>query len=237
MPPFFRRHRDCFAIYNDGSNYYAMKRSVSLLVWFMVACGPSSRITHAWKTQEQLPVQFDKLLVVCLEGNKDRNLRELMETHLADDLKQIGINAISSLQEYGPKEFRSMNEEELLSQLKNTGVDGVITIALLDKSKERQYVPGRVYYSPYVIYHRHFWGYYTTIYDRIYTPGYYTVNTTYFWESNLYDVSNKKLIASIQTESFDPGSTQNLAHEYGKLIVQYLVENKVLGKGEMVAGR
>jgi len=214
-----------------------MKLSVSILVLLLFSCGPTSQITHAWKAPDQVPVKFDKLMVVCLEGNKDRNLREQMETHLVEDLNQIGINAISSLQEYGPKEFRTMNEEELLNQLKNTGVDGVITIALLDKSKERQYVPGRVYYSPYVIYHRHFWGYYTTIYDRIYTPGYYTTNTTYFWESNLYDVRDKKLIASIQTESFDPASTQRLAHEYGQLIVNYLVDNKLLDKGEVVAGR
>ena len=112
-----------------------------------------------------------------------------------------------------------MKEAEVLDKLSNSGVDAVITVVLLDKNKERYYVPGRVYYSPYTIYQRNFWGYYTTIYERIYTPGYYQVDTKYFWESNFYDLKNKNLLYTVQTETFDPESVEILAHEYGLLIV------------------
>jgi hypothetical protein len=36
------------------------------------------------------------------------------------------------------------------------------------------------------------------------------------------------LVYSVQTESFDPGSSESLGHEYGKLIVGNMVQNKVL---------
>jgi len=204
------------------------------LLLFLWGC-TTTRITHSWKTANIQPQKFNKLLVLGLNSEKDLNVRERMEDHLVNDLKELGYNAISSLQAYGPKTFRNMDEETAIAKLQNSDIDAVITFALLDKSKERYYVPGQVYYSPYFIYHRHFWGYYTTIYDRIYMPGYYTENTRYFWESNLYDLRTKELICSVQTESFDPASLESLAHENGKLIVSYLVSNHILTRKNLVA--
>jgi hypothetical protein len=121
-----------------------------------------------------------------------------------------------------------MTEKEALNKLTNSGIDAVLTVVLLDKTRERYYVPAQINYSPYVIYRNRFWGYYTTMHDRIYTPGYYTVETKYFWESNFYDMEGKQLLYSVQTRSFDPSSTEILAHEYGQLIVSNMMKNKVL---------
>jgi hypothetical protein len=194
---------------------------------FMAACS-SSRVTHSWKSE--FPAKnYNKILVIAISGGTDMFTRQRMEDHLTGDLKKQGYNAASSLREYGPKAFRQLNEEAVPDKLQNSGFDAVITIVLLDKQKERYYVPGRLNY-----YH-HFWGYYTTIYDRVYAQGYYVTNTKYFWESNLFDVSSKELIYSVQTESFDPASSESLAHEYGKLIVKDMIKNQVLSKKELMA--
>jgi hypothetical protein len=132
------------------------------------------------------------------------------------------------LKEYGPKSFEALSENEVIQKLDNSGIDAVITIVLLDKEKEKYYAPGRVYYSPYTIYHRRFWGYYTTMYDRIYEPGYYSENTNYFWESNFFDAKTKELIYSVQTKSFNPNSSNALANEYGKLICNDLFKKDIL---------
>ena len=158
-------------------------------------------------------------MVVSVIAGSDWSNRDKMEAHLVGDLTDRGYVAVSAIKEYGPKYFENMKEAEVLDKLSNSGVDAVITVVLLDKNKERYYVPGRVYYSPYTIYQRNFWGYYTTIYERIYTPGYYQVDTKYFWESNFYDLKNKNLLYTVQTETFDPESVEILAHEYGLLIV------------------
>jgi hypothetical protein len=167
-------------------------------------------------------------MVVGMLPETQRNLRQDMENHLVADLRDHGYNAVSSLTEIGPKFFENMTEQEVLDKIKDYGVDAVITIVLLDKQRERYYVPGRVYYSPYIIYQRHFYGYYTTIYHRIYTPGYYIANTRYFWESNFYDMENRQLLYSAQTESFDPASAATLSHEYGQLIVNDLSKKGIL---------
>jgi len=200
-----------------------------LIIIFLIAGCSSSHITHSWKSETAGAESFDKIMVIGIIKDHDRNLREKMENHLADDLKARGYNAVSSLKEYGPKAFDNIDEEEALKKLSNSGVDAVITIVLLDKERERNYVPARVYYSPYIIYQRHFWGYYSTIYDRIYSPEYYQqVNTKYFWESNFYDLKSKQLLYSVQTESFDPASAESLGHEYGEMIVKDMVENGII---------
>jgi hypothetical protein len=205
----------------------------SILILFALGCA-TSRITYSWK-QDKVPAKkYNKILVLAMNGETDLTTRQRMEMHLVGDLKDLGYNAVSSMLEFGPKAFRAMKEEAVIEKLQNSGFDAVFTIVLLDKEKERNYVQGQMNYPTHVMYYRHFWGYYTTVYDRVYATGYYTVNTRYFWESNLYDVASKELMYSVQTESFDPASSEALAHEYGKIIVKDMVKIHVLPKQEVV---
>ena len=121
-----------------------------------------------------------------------------------------------------------MQESEAINKIKGQGFDAVLTVVLLDKEKEKHYIPGRITYTPYSMYYRRFWGYYSTVYDRVYEPGYYTENTNYFWESNLYDLSDKSLIYSAQTKSFNPMDLESLADEYGKIISSDLFKKGIL---------
>lgn len=189
----------------------------------------TSRMTTSWKASDVATREYKKILVVGLIRESDRTIQENMENHFVGDLKDLGYNAISSLKEYGPKAFDKMDEATTLEQLKNSGVDAVLTIVLLDKEKEKQYVPGRITYSPYGYYYNRFWGYRSTLYRRIYEPGYYVTDTRYFWESNFYDMTNgQKLVYSAQTQSFDPITSESMGHEYGKMIVQDMVKKDIL---------
>jgi hypothetical protein len=195
----------------------ANKLHTCFLMLLLASCS-SSRITHSWKADSFPDKVYNRILVTAIVPNDERNLRAMMENHFAGDLTSRGYTSISALKEYGAGSFLQMNEEEVVSQLHNSRVDAVITIVLLDKKRERYYVPARVYYSPYAVYHNRFWGYYSTLYGRINGPGYYQTDTRYFWECNFYDQESKQLLYSVQTESFDPGSVETLAHEFGEKI-------------------
>ena len=213
--------------------YFAFKlttmKSVAFALIILLAAGcSSSRITHSWKNENVSPKSYNRILVIGLLRDADLDLREKMENHLAGDLKMMGYNAVPSLQQYGPTSFRSMGEEKVIDTLTKSGFDAVLTIVMLDKTKERYYVPSRVYYSPYSYYQGRFWGYYATMYDRIYMPGYYASSTRYFWESNLYDMDAKALLYSVQTESFEPASSESMGHEYGQLIVKDMTSKNIL---------
>jgi hypothetical protein len=201
-----------------------------LALLLMTAGCSTSKITSSWKAAEVAPQKYKKIMVLGLIRETDRTMQENMENHLAGDLQNLGYNAVSSYKEYGPKAFEGLEEEAAISKLRNSGVDAVLTIVLLDKEKERSYRPGYIYYSPYGWYYGHFWGYRYTLYRRIYEPGYYVTSSKYFWESNLYDMGSQKLVYSVQTQSFDPSSSESLGHEYGQLIVNNMVKQNVLVK-------
>lgn len=193
---------------------------------FITACS-TTKITSSWKAANLQQKKYNKILVLGLIKDSDRSLQEKMEMHLAEDLKSKGYNAVGSLQEFGPKAFANFTEAEAITRLKQSNIEAVVTIVLLDKQKERNYVPGRMYYSPYVMYYNRFWPYYGTLNYRIYEPGYYVTDTRYFWESNVYDVSTQSLLYSVQTKSFDPANSESLGHEYGKLIIKAITDNAV----------
>jgi hypothetical protein len=197
-----------------------------------VACS-TSKITSVWKAQNVQPREYSKILVLGLINEPDRTIREKMEANLVAELKTHGYDAVCSCDEYGPKEFENMKEEEALNKLGRGGIDAVLTIVLLDKQKERYYVPEGVYYSPYAIYHNRFWGYYTTMYGRVYAADYYApvTDTKYFWESNFYSINHgQELLYSVQSRSFNPGTINALSNEYSQMIVKSMVKNGILSE-------
>jgi hypothetical protein len=197
------------------------------LLLMIVGC-TSSKITTSWKAENTTPQKYNKILVLGLIREVDRTLQQNMENHMVGDLKALGYNTVSSLTEFGPKVFDKMDEDAAIDKLKNSGIDAVITIVMLDKQKEQKYITGSTYYTPYSYYYNRFWGYRSTLYRRIYEPGYYITETKYFWESNLYDMATQKLVYSVQTESFDPVNSESMGHEYGLMIVKDMVKQNVL---------
>jgi hypothetical protein len=162
----------------------------------------------------------------------DRELLSKMENHLAGDLNDLGYSAFAASDVFPSGTFIKGDTARAIEALNSKGIDAVLTIVLLNKEKEKYYVPGRTIYTPYAPYHDRLDLYYYTMYDRIQTEGYYEYATKIFWESNFYDRYIKKMIYSSQTESFDPGSKDKLAHYYGLLLANNLVKSKVLIKPE-----
>ena len=188
----------------------------------------SSVITSTWHAENSNKKSIKKILVLAIDNNKDRSIRVKLENHLVNDLTKKGIEAFSAIESYGPFFLSGLQETEAINKIKGQGFDAVLTIVLLDKEKEKHYIPGRITYTPYSMYYSRFWGYYSTVYERVYEPGYYTENTNYFWESNLYDLSDNSLIYSAQTKSFNPLNLESLADEYGKIISHDLFKKGIL---------
>ena len=206
-----------------------LKWLIIALPVFLLSC-TSSQITSSWKdpgTGKELSA-FKNILIVGMPN--DRQLKEEMENYLSEYLVKEGINAKASFDEFGPKAFVKMNEDDVTALVRSKGYDAVITIALLDKQNEQSYNPGMVNYTPIGTYYNRIGRYFTTIYDRTYTPGYYNNTTDYFWETNLYDARQEKLIYSAQSKSFDPGSIKSLSKEYSRSIVKDLMEKGLISK-------
>jgi hypothetical protein len=202
-----------------------MIRYSSILAGFILFSCSSTRITSQWQPSGLPSVTAKKILVLSLVHDKDRSIKENMERHLTFDLRSRGYETISSFHEFGPKAFEGLEEGAALERLRNRDIDLVLTVVLLDKERERYYYHGYFYYSPFFYYYNNFWGYHMMMNSRVYQPGYYVNDTRYFWESNLYELKTGQLLYSIQTQSFDPSSTESMAHEYGEKISQAIVNS------------
>lgn len=202
---------------------------VIIVLFTLLSACSSTKLTTSWKAGDVTSTHYERILVLGLMTDPDRRIREEMETSLVNNLKLSGLNAVCACEEFGPKAFESMSEEEALATLNDNGFDAVLTAVLLDKKKEKYYVPTYIHYSPYSMYHNNFWSYYSTIYGRVYTPEYYVTDTRYFWESNFYTLSKSpQLLYSSQSQSFNPSSSQRLSKEYGKIIVADLFKAGVI---------
>jgi hypothetical protein len=190
------------------------------------ACN-STRLVSSWKARDGTLQQYHKILVIGLMGPKDRDVRENVENAMVTAFRAHGINAGSAFTEYGPGTFKNLDENTVLHRIQDKGYDGTFTIALLDKSKQKRYTPGYVSYFPQTYYSR-FWGYYRTVYGRIYEPGYYSVTTNYLLEANFYNLTTSQLEYSAQTKSFDPGNAQTLASDFSKTLLDDMIRKGII---------
>lgn len=206
-----------------------LKKLSPLLILVVLACN-SSKITSSYTAKATGKQEFFKVLVLGLGKDSDLELQAKMENHMADDMRERGYDVITSVKEYGPGAFKGMTEEQSLAKLKNSQVDAIVTIVLLNKKSEKQFIPARDRgAAPHQFQHL-FWDYYGDINKRVIEPGYYFENTEYYWESNLFEVRTQDLLYSAKTTSFNPSNTELLAHHYGKMIVRNMARKNVISR-------
>ncbi|KAA2244960.1 hypothetical protein F0L74_03080 [Chitinophaga agrisoli] len=195
----------------------------------LAACS-STKLTSSWKTNDATLQRDKKIVVMALAPQRENQLRALMEDNLAAELKKEGFNAVSALREYGPDAFGDKTDEKTaLRKLRNNNASQVLTVVLLNKARERDFVPGPMY-GGYPYYYGGFWPYYSRWYGNMYQPGYYQSNTKYSWQSNLYDLDQRKLIYSAQTQSVDPPTAVRQAYLYAKQIVKDMTKQQLIAK-------
>jgi len=203
---------------------------IAFCSFLLLAGCRSSYITSSWKAKDPLHKKFNKILVLGLIHDNERELQENMENHLAGDLTGLGYTTVTSLEEYGPKAFAGLSREQALAKLKSSHIDAVLTIVLLNKKMEKQFVPNKESSRPNGYFQNMFWEYLDNTRTRVFEPGYYFDNTEYFWESNFYELNNPSWLYSVKTTSFNPVNTQKLAHQYGRIIVKDMIRKNIVKK-------
>ncbi|HVX51909.1 MAG TPA: hypothetical protein VHB48_17240 [Chitinophagaceae bacterium] len=198
----------------------------------LAGCSSGIQMTSSWKDNNSSATQVKKILVVGLFGPRSKDLREQMENNMADNLKKLGYNAVTSFNEYGPKAFVNISEDHAMRIIDSSYAgryDGVIIVSIVDKQSTKSYVPG--YYSPYP-YYGYGWGYspfYSPFYGAYaYHSGYYKTTNNYSFETNFYDVNNKKLLYSGQSNVANPSNPANLSIDYSRIVLKDMRKKNVL---------
>ena len=158
-------------------------------------------------------------------------VRTKLEDALAEQAQQRGISVIKSSDHFKPDFYQNLpDEKKLLQQIRSTGANAILTVSLINTESETRYVPGARSYAPFPYYgwYRGFYSYYSYWRPSFYEPGYYVTDKKYFMETNLYNVETNQLIWSAQSETIDPGSIDQFAKSYPKVLVGQLIKDGLL---------
>ena len=197
-----------------------------ILLALIITCS-STKIASSWKADDAKTKPYHNIMVWGMMPEKDSLMRKQVEVHLVNDLVSKGYHAVSSLEVYKEKAYKKLTAGEILSEFKQTGVDAVVTMVLLKKEKEEKYYPGGVFNQP-VNSSGNLDRYHTDIFDKVLTPGYYISTTNFYWEAVLFELVKEKPVYVVRTNSFDPASTERLAHENGELIIKDMMKKKII---------
>lgn len=180
----------------------------------------STHLTGYWRSSQPSQHIYKKVLVLGMMP--DTVMRQRMEAHVAGDLTDDGIPALTSFQGFDAFKYLETEDKNVMQQFKEKGIDGVLTITLVNKSLEGFFLPGSLYHL--------LTNQYSNEYYRLFAPEYYKEGMQYAWESSFYDVEKGSRIFAIQTVTFDPASVEAMAHEYGKVISRQLRQHKVISR-------
>jgi hypothetical protein len=168
----------------------------ALLIGLLAGCGSSTQITKSW-TDPSLNAAtvkpFNKVLVIA--QLKDDSTRRIAEDKIVASSPRGNF-----IQSYNYLQPSEQEENLVIANLLDDGIDGIILMRLTDVEKTTTYTPGTSYYGG--------WGYrggYYGGYGYGYgTPGYYSEDKTYYVETNIYDVKTNKLLWSGTTSTLNP---------------------------------
>lgn len=210
-----------------------MKQPLFLFfILIIVSCSPATQITGSWKNPSppKDPTAYQSVMIISLSRNLEA--RQTVENDLAAAISTSGVKALKGIESFPPSfsDTKEADKDELLARIRKTGVEGIITIALMNKETESRYVPGNYGYAPITRfrYYGRFSGYYTTWYPTVISPGYYEEDKIYYMEINLYDTKSEELVWSAQSETYNPGSLAQFSKEFAEVIVTRMKNDGVL---------
>ncbi len=179
------------------------------------ACS-SIETTAEWKDPEYQGGAVKSFLVVGVSDNLPARRR--FEDEFAAKLQAAGAAANASYRVLG--EGVEPSAETVEAYLQGSSEETILVTHLVGSEERSVYTPPS--WQPVPRYYGSYRGYYGTVHDYVYRPGYYTQHEFVQLESNLYRAADGALIWSMQSQSIDPQSVDRLIDELIGLATQRL---------------
>jgi hypothetical protein len=184
----------------------------------LAACAPTTELTNTWKDPAADSVQFKKVLAACM--CKDPGTRRTIEDQL---VKRI----TGSTPSYTLIPDDELHDREAArAKVRQAGFDGAVVMFLVSVDKTATYVPGQAYAVP--VGYGNMWGGWAYGWSTVYDPGYVREDQLVDFNTNVYRVSDAKLIWASRSQTMNPTSVPELADEVITANVQEMQRQKVL---------
>ena len=189
------------------------------------ACSSSSTLTGTWKADPTASYHFKNIAIIGIANNA--SVRKSVEDALETDLDSKGYNTTGALMFLPPNATKeNISREIVIDILKSNNFDAVITIGLVKKEENTDYVPGQYYYAPY--YNAPIYDYYGIYGGYSYSPGYYVESTSYLLQTNLYSFPEGKILWSAQTSTVPLNEISQTAAALSLTLTDALVKSGVI---------
>ncbi len=184
----------------------------------LYGCAPSN-LMRTWSTTDEYDKKFTKIMVMGLVN--DVTFRSDVEAEVVAAARNINLQANKGINMFPPELGKPFEDvERVKSRLRDNGFDGVLTVALID-IKEERYIEPELNYEPLIYYDR-FRNYYYRTYDLVYRPGYFSINSQYFIETNFYELKGGKLVWSGRSQVLQAAEVDTYLPIYGKALFKEL---------------
>lgn len=210
-----------------------MKKTVYaiLTATLLMACNSTMNMMESeWSKPAYTARRFDRIAVLVVSD--DNALRQQVESTLAQELIKEGHEAISGAQLVPLKgKAADWDEKRIAKNLEAKAIDGLLVMSLVRARDKRVFNSGETYTYPngYARAGRFIF----RTYGYVTTPNYYTTETEYLVEADLYDLEeandkDRALVWSGQSAISDYGSAKRTANTYGKRLLHYLKDKGLL---------
>jgi len=119
-----------------------------LLATLLPSCS-TAFLTSSWTNETYTPQPYEKVLVFAIASQTSS--RAAVEGAVTDELRKLGINAVSALsvfpgsQKAITDQQTMVSQEELTQKLIDNHIDGLLLLSLLDRKVEEVYVEGQTH--------------------------------------------------------------------------------------------
>jgi hypothetical protein len=192
---------------------------VTMILAFAAAgCGSSTNLTNVWKDPSYTGPAFQNMLVI--NANPQAAVRRSTEDIAVGELAKGGVKATPSYSVW-PDSLPSVDQIKEFVQAKQ--IDGVMLSRLVSKEQRDYYVPPTATTVGTMGYPGYWYGYYGSVYQTYYSPGYYGTEQVYridtsVWATSVATGEKGKLVWSGTTEAVDPKSATALAQQISGMI-------------------
>ncbi len=203
----------------------ATHRCWRLLIIVILALSSSvafgkSKLIASWRNPQHSTGKFKRILVIGMSARPGP--RADFEDALSESVSKPGVEIIAGNTILLRPDASPLNLDYLRTQIREHKIDGLIVSRLVSIKESVTYIPPDfVAAHPY---YNSFYGYYSTLYPVVYSPGYLLQDKKVRIETNVYSISgsDSELVWTGTSDTFNPKNAKKVIKETVKLVAREL---------------
>lgn len=198
---------------------------IFLFATILISSCATKDIVRDWNSGEEHKRNVESIMIMGLVNQV--SLRSDIEFEMSNAARKIGLKATNSITIFPPELGKPFDDTERIKvRMQERGIDAILTVAIIDIKAERYVGPEKTYVP--LAYYDRFTNYYYRTEALVFKPGYVSLQTRYFLETNLYEVKTGKLVWSGRSYIFDPRDVERFVPKYANKLFKELLTAGVI---------